>query len=152
MAMESPYQWLVTGAAGFIGSNVCRHLLCQGHRVVGFDNFASGRRENVDRLTSVGDRQFDFVEGDIRDGNTLGRAITDCDFVVHLAALVSVQQSIGDPDLTQEINVGGFNRVYQAALSAGVERFVYASSSAVYGDADMAQMPLQETTSPAPVS
>lgn len=143
-------RWLVTGAAGFIGSNLSRYLIERGETVVGCDNFLTGKRDNVDRLVRrFGDR-FTFHEGDILDRAFLDRAVAGCAVVAHLAAQVSVQRSLDDPEETHAINGTGFLNVYRAAAAAGVGRFVYASSCAVYGDSDA--LPLGEETPPRPLS
>jgi UDP-N-acetylglucosamine 4-epimerase len=130
--------WLITGAAGFIGSNLVEALLAYGQRVIGLDNFSTGHRHNLEDVRlSVGDSawsRFDFVEGDIRDPVTCARVTRDVDVVLHQAALGSVPRSIEDPIRSFESNVSGFARLIVAAKEAGVRRFVYASSSSVYGD------------------
>ena len=119
--------WLVTGAAGFIGSHLAERLLALGQNVVGLDNFATGKRENL----PAGIR---FIEGDIRSLDACERACAGVDVVLHQAALGSVPRSIDDPVSSNAANVSGFLNMLVAARNAGVERFVYASSSAVYGD------------------
>lgn len=132
------YRWLVTGAAGFIGSNLLQGLLELGQRVVGLDNFLTGHRHNLEQVRSaVGPaiwRNFELVEGDIRDAGLCRGACAGADFVLHQAALGSVARSIDDPLLSNDINVGGFLNVLDAARLAGVRRTVYAASSATYGD------------------
>jgi UDP-N-acetylglucosamine 4-epimerase len=129
---------LVTGAAGFIGSNLVEQLLGLGQDVVGLDDFSTGKRENLEdirrRVTSEQWSRFNFVEGDIRDPDACGIACARCDYILHQAALGSVTRSIADPITTNEVNVEGFIRVLRAAKDAGVRRVVYASSSSVYGD------------------
>lgn len=128
--------WLVTGAAGFIGSHLVERLLRGGQRVVGLDNFATGHRRNlmaVMRATNPGDR-FTFIEGDIADAATCVKACTGVRFVLHQAALGSVPRSIKDPLASHRSNVDGFINMLVAARDAKVARFVYASSSSVYGD------------------
>jgi UDP-N-acetylglucosamine 4-epimerase len=133
-----PRRWLVTGAAGFIGSHLVEHLLRLDQRVVGLDNFSTGSRRNVaELLSSVTPGQaarFTMHEGDIRDAEACARACAGADVVLHQAALGSVPRSIKDPIQTHEVNVTGFMRVLVAARDAGVRRVVYASSSSVYGD------------------
>jgi len=119
--------WLVTGAAGFIGSHLAEQLLHLGQAVVGLDNFATGKRANL----PAGIR---FIEGDIRSLDACRRACQGADIVLHQAALGSVPRSIDDPVSSNEANVSGFINMLVAARDAGVQRFVYASSSAVYGD------------------
>lgn len=142
--------WLVTGAAGFIGSNLCEHLLASGIPVVGLDNFFTGHRRNVERLQAAYPGLFRFIEGDIREADATARAAAGCDVVTHLAAQVSVQRSIDDPAETNGINVDGFLGVYAAALKRGARSFVYASSCSVYGDNP--DLPLDETSRTAPLS
>ncbi|AXA93101.1 SDR family oxidoreductase [Massilia sp. YMA4] len=134
---ERQYRWLVTGAAGFIGSNLVEALLKLGQRVTGLDNFATGHRHNLDQVRdAVGARWsgFDFIEGDIRDLATCARACAGADFVLHEAALGSVTRSLEDPLRTHETNVTGFLNMLVAARDAKVRRFVYAASSSTYGD------------------
>jgi UDP-N-acetylglucosamine 4-epimerase len=119
--------WLVTGAAGFIGSHLAEQLLKLGQTVVGLDNFSTGKRENL----PAGIR---FIEGDIRSLDACRRACEGVSIVLHEAALGSVPRSIEDPIASSASNVAGFINMQVAARDAGVERFVYASSSAVYGD------------------
>lgn len=135
---QQSHTWLVTGAAGFIGSNIVETLLKLDQKVVGLDNFATGRRKNlaeVRRLVGVPQwRRFRFVEGDICDLGVCGRACRGVDFVSHQAALGSVPRSIEDPLGSNASNVTGFLNMLVAARDRGVKRFVYASSSAIYGD------------------
>ena len=119
--------WLVTGAAGFIGSHLAEQLLRLRQTVIGLDNFSTGKRENL----PAGIR---FIEGDIRSLDACRRACEGVDIVLHEAALGSVPRSIDDPIASSASNVAGFINMLVAARDAGVERFVYASSSAVYGD------------------
>ncbi|MGE5095180.1 MAG: SDR family oxidoreductase [Betaproteobacteria bacterium] len=134
----SPRTWLVTGVAGFIGSNLLEALLALGQRVVGLDNFSTGHRHNLDLVRQeVGPKAwegFRFIEGDIRSLVTCHEACEGVDFVLHQAALGSVPRSIEDPIATHESNVTGFLNMLIAARDAGVKRFVYAASSAAYGD------------------
>lgn len=131
-------RWLVTGAAGFIGSHLVEGLLSSGQRVRGLDNFATGHRANVDdavaRAGAGAAERFEFIEGDIADAATCARAVEGCDFVLHQAALGSVPRSLKDPVATHRANVDGFIAMLVAARDAKVRRFVYASSSSVYGD------------------
>jgi UDP-N-acetylglucosamine 4-epimerase len=135
---HTPRHWLVTGAAGFIGSHLVEALLALEQRVTGLDNFSTGRRENVDDVqSSIGPRRwsaFRFIEADIRDPAACARACEGVDFVLHQAALGSVPRSIADPCATHASNVTGFLNMLAAARDAHVQRFVYASSSSVYGD------------------
>ena len=133
-----PKRWLVTGAAGFIGSNLVEALLARGHVVVGLDNFSTGHRANIDdALAGDPDRaaRFTMIEGDIRDLDTCRTACSGVHYVLHHAALGSVPWSVADPLTTNAVNVTGFVNLLWAARDAGVARVVYASSSAVYGDA-----------------
>jgi UDP-N-acetylglucosamine 4-epimerase len=135
---ERPRRWLVTGAAGFIGSHLVERLLSLDQQVTGLDNFATGSRRNVDAVRDLVSREqaarYQFLEGDIRDPATCRRACGEVDLVLHQAALGSVPRSIKDPLATHEVNVTGFLRVLEAAREAGIRRVVYASSSSVYGD------------------
>ncbi len=142
--------WFVTGAAGFIGSNLCRHLLEGGRTVVGFDNFLAGSRSNLDRLNALDTGRFRFVEGDILDRPALASAMDGCGPVVHLAAQVSVARSIADPEETRDINVAGCASTCEAAATAGARRLIYASSCAVYGDNP--NLPVSETSKAMPQS
>lgn len=130
--------WLVTGAAGFIGSNLVERLLSLGQRVIGLDNFSTGYRHNLDDVRAcVGEAAwagFEFIEGDIRDLETCRRACDGVDYVLHQAALGSVPRSLADPITTNASNVTGFLNMLVAARDARVKRFVYAASSSTYGD------------------
>ncbi len=133
-----PATWLVTGAAGFIGSNLVETLLKLDQRVVGLDNFATGHRRNLDEVRELVTRpqweRFRFLEGDLGDRSTCRRACRGIAYVLHQAALGSVPRSIKDPIASHASNVTGFIHLLVAAREAGVKRFVYASSSSVYGD------------------
>ena len=129
--------WLVTGAAGFIGSNIVEALLLLGQRVTGLDNFATGHRHNLAHVASkVGAAwdNFRLIEGDIRDRETCAGAMDGVDMVLHQAALGSVPRSIDDPETTHDVNVSGFLNMLNAARLSGCEAFVYAASSSTYGD------------------
>ncbi len=132
------HTWLVTGVAGFIGSNLLETLLRLGQAVVGLDNFSTGHRHNLDQVRElVGPRQWDnfrLVEGDIADLDRCREATAGVDYVLHQAALGSVPRSIEDPLLTNQSNITGFLNTLLAARDAGVRRFVYAASSSTYGD------------------
>ena len=133
----APRRWLVTGAAGFIGSAIVERLLELGQQVVGLDNFATGHQRNLDEVTAgagAGAGRFRFVEADICDLDACRVASEGIDFVLHQAALGSVPRSIEDPLATHRANVDGFMNVLLAARDAGVKRMVFASSSSVYGD------------------
>lgn len=139
---------LVTGGAGFIGSHVCEALVAAGWRVRCFDNLSTGRRGNVAHLEGHG--SFELVVGDILSSDEVRRAIAGVDQVVHLAALGSVPRSIIDPIVSNAVNVSGFLQVIEQARLAGVRRFVYASSSSVYGDAP--ELPKREERIGRPLS
>lgn len=123
---------LVTGAAGFIGSNLCDELLNLGNEVVALDNFATGKRENIESY--LDNDKFSFVEGDIRNLTDCQKAVNGVDYVLHQAALGSVPRSIKDPITSNDVNVSGFINMLVASRDAGVKRFVYAASSSTYGD------------------
>jgi len=123
---------LVTGGAGFIGSSICHDLLERGNEVVCLDNFATGKRENISDLR--GNPKFKLIDGDIRDIDTCHKAVKGIDVVLHQAALGSVPRSIADPATTNAVNINGFLNMLIATRDAGIQRFVYASSSSVYGD------------------
>lgn len=123
---------LVTGGAGFIGSNLVESLLSTGNRVICLDNFATGRRENLKAFS--GDPGFSLVEADIRDYEACRKAVEGTDIVFHQAALGSVPRSVSDPVAAADVNIGGFVRILFASKEAGVRRFIYAASSSVYGD------------------
>ncbi len=125
---------LVTGGAGFIGSNLCDALLSNGAIVTCLDNFATGKRENV--APFLKNPNFTLIEGDIRDLETCQKACSSQDFVLHEAALGSVPRSINDPITSNEVNIGGFLNMLVAARDAKVKRFVYAASSSTYGDSE----------------
>ena len=125
---------LVTGGAGFIGSNLCETLLDLGVKVTCLDNFSTGRRENLE--TCLLNPNFTLIEGDIRDLETCKKACENQDFVLHEAALGSVPRSINDPITSNEVNVGGFLNMLVAARDAGVKRLIYAASSSTYGDSE----------------
>ncbi|HEY9721589.1 MAG TPA: NAD-dependent epimerase/dehydratase family protein [Oscillatoriaceae cyanobacterium] len=133
-----PRKWLVTGVAGFIGSNLAEFLLRHGQTVVGLDNFATGHQRNLaDIKALVGAEawaRFRFIEGDVANLEDCRNACEGVDYVLHQAALGSVPRSIKDPIASHTANVDGFLHMLVAARDAGVKRFVYASSSSVYGD------------------
>jgi UDP-N-acetylglucosamine 4-epimerase len=134
----TPARWLVTGAAGFIGSHLIETLLRAGQHVRSLDNFATGHRRNLDevqrRVGTTAWARHEFVEGDIADEPTARAACAGVDFVLHQAALGSVPRSIADPLATHRANATGFLTMLVAARDAGVRRFVYAASSSTYGD------------------
>lgn len=125
---------LITGGAGFIGSNLCDHFIAKGYKVVCLDNFATGFRKNIQHhLTNS---SFTLIEGDIRNMDDCRRAVEGVSYVLHQAALGSVPRSIKDPITTNDVNVGGFLNMLTASRDAGVKRFVYAASSSTYGDSE----------------
>ncbi|MFI0459619.1 MAG: NAD-dependent epimerase/dehydratase family protein, partial [Candidatus Thiodiazotropha endolucinida] len=130
--------WLITGVAGFIGSNLLETLLSLGQKVVGLDNFATGHTYNFDKVkNSVNPEQWDqfrFIEGDIRSLDSCRQACQGIDYVLHQAALGSVPRSLADPITTNESNITGYLNILVAARDAQVRRFVYAASSSTYGD------------------
>lgn len=123
---------LVTGGAGFIGSNLCEALLKLNAKVTCLDNFSTGHKHNIAPFLS--DSNFSLIEGDIRDLKTCQHACINQDFVLHQAALGSVPRSINDPITSNDVNVGGFLNMLVAASDSGIKRFVYAASSSTYGD------------------
>jgi UDP-N-acetylglucosamine 4-epimerase len=125
---------LVTGGAGFIGSNLCEHLLKHDNNVVCLDNFATGKSENIQQLLQH--PKFDLVVGDIRNLSDCHRAAEGVDYILHEAALGSVPRSINDPITTNDVNVSGFLNMLVAARDAKVKKFVYAASSSTYGDSE----------------
>lgn len=138
--------YLVTGGAGFIGSNLVEALLKRGEQVRVLDNFSTGRRENLNPFRG----QFELLEGDICDYQTVQQAVAGVEYVLHQAALPSVPRSIKDPLASNAVIVGGTLNILQAAREAGVKRLVYASSSSVYGDNPA--LPKQESMTPNPLS
>ena len=134
----TPKTWLVTGCAGFIGSNLLEQLLKLGQTVIGLDNFSTGKQCNLNEVQSQVENgqwaRFCFIEGDIRDLATCHQACAGVDYVLHQAALGSVPRSIDDPITTNASNVTGFLNMLVAARDASVRRFVYAASSSTYGD------------------
>lgn len=125
---------LVTGGAGFIGSNLCEDLLNNNNFVICLDNFSTGHRRNIEAFLK--DPHFTLIEGDIRDGKTCQSAASGVDVILHQAALGSVPRSINDPVTTNEVNINGFLNMLVAACDNKVKRFVYAASSSTYGDSN----------------
>lgn len=123
---------LVTGGAGFIGSNLVESFLHAGNRVVCLDNFSTGKRENI--MDFISNPAFTLIEGDIRNYDDCMKAVAGIEFVFHQAALGSVPRSIKDPVSTADVNIGGFVKMLFASKEAGVKRFIYAASSSTYGD------------------
>lgn len=128
------YQILVTGGAGFIGSNLCEYLLENGYHVRCLDNFSTGKWHNVTPLLEKYKETFDLQVGDIRNLETCRKAVENVEYIFHEAALGSVPRSIKDPITTNEVNVGGFLNMLVASRDAGVKRFIFAASSSTYGD------------------
>ncbi|WP_068597898.1 SDR family oxidoreductase [Vaginella massiliensis] len=125
---------LITGGAGFIGSNLTEYFLNKGYFVRCLDNFATGHRHNIEPFLS--NENYELIEGDIRNFETCQKAVEGMDYVLHQAALGSVPRSIKDPQTSNEVNVSGFLNMLAAARDAGVKRFVYAASSSTYGDSE----------------
>lgn len=125
---------LITGGAGFIGSNLCEYFLGKGHKVTCLDNFATGHRHNITGF--LNHPNFKLIEGDIRNLETCQEAVKHIDYVLHQAALGSVPRSINDPITSNEVNVSGFLNMLVACRDAGVRRFIYAASSSTYGDSE----------------
>jgi UDP-N-acetylglucosamine/UDP-N-acetylgalactosamine 4-epimerase len=149
-----PSRWLVTGAAGFIGSNLVETLLKAGQQVVGLDNFSTGHRRNLEEVSRLapdafGDR-FKMIEADIRDRGACDAAVDGVDYVLHQAALGSVPRSLADPLTSHDVNVTGFVNMLDSARRAGVRRFIYAASSSTYGDSP--DLPKREDRIGAPLS
>jgi UDP-N-acetylglucosamine 4-epimerase len=132
MKEEAKRSLLITGGAGFIGSNLCEYFLSKGHQVTCLDNFATGHRHNLKDF--INNPNFRLIEGDIRNLSDCQKAVQDVDYVLHQAALGSVPRSIKDPITTNDVNVSGFLNMLVASRDAKVKRFVYAASSSTYGD------------------
>ena len=136
--LQNPKTWLITGVAGFIGSNLLENLLQFNQKVVGLDNFSTGHQRNLDEVRdSVNEDQwqkFHFIEGDIRDYETCIFAVNGVDYVLHQAALGSVPRSIADPISSNGANISGFLNVLQASKEERIKSFTYAASSSTYGD------------------
>ncbi len=144
--------YLITGGAGFIGSNIVEALINDKKHVRVIDNFSSGKRENLAFLesASLDSGQFELIDGDITDIDSCRTVMTDVDYVIHQAALPSVARSVEDPLKTNEINVKGTLNLLWEAKEAGVKKFVYASSSSAYGDTP--SLPKKEDMKPSPLS
>ena len=138
--------YVITGVAGFIGSALARAVLAQGDQVVGVDNLATGRRENIAEILD----KIDFREMDINDGAKMSAACRGADYLLHQAAIASVPRSVRDPETSNRANVDGTLSVLMAARSAAVKRVIYAASSSAYGDNPA--LPKQEEMLPAPIS
>ena len=139
-------RYLVTGGAGFIGSNITRRIIANGDQAVVLDDFSTGRQEN---LSGIED-QIKLIKGDIRDYKAVEAAVEGIDYVLHLAAVPSVPQSIANPRMTNEVNIGGTLNVLEASRQAGVKKLVFASSCAIYGDDP--RLPKTEDMAAAPMS
>lgn len=130
--------WLITGVAGFIGSNIAEALLAHNQTVIGVDNLSTGNMENLEKmldlLPNAARKKFHFIKGSILDQNICDLAVSNSDVILHHAAKVSVPESITDPSGVSTVNIIGTLNMLRASVASGVERFVYASSSAVYGD------------------
>ncbi len=134
MTAENKEKVLITGGAGFIGSNLCEHFLGKGYHVVCLDNFATGHRHNISQ--HFDNPNFTLIEGDIRNSDDCKKAVEGANYVLHQAALGSVPRSINDPFTSNDVNVSGFLNMIIAARDAKVKRFVYAASSSTYGDSE----------------
>lgn len=132
--LDPSYSVLVTGGAGFIGSNLCDTLVANGNQVSCLDNFATGKKENIEHLLKL--PNFKLIEGDIRNLNDCTMAVNGVDYILHQAALGSVPRSINDPITSNDVNVSGFLNMLVAARDAKVKRFVFAASSSTYGDSE----------------
>jgi UDP-N-acetylglucosamine 4-epimerase len=136
--ISNPRVWLITGVAGFIGSNLLEHLLKLNQTIVGLDNFSTGYQRNLDEVeglvTDVQWKRFHFIEGDIRDYGACVSALKGVDYVLHQAALGSVPRSLADPLSSNGVNISGFLNILNAAKEEGVKSFTYAASSSTYGD------------------
>jgi nucleoside-diphosphate-sugar epimerase len=142
--------YLVTGGAGFIGSNLTEALLSAGHKVRVLDNFLTGKRGNIAGFAEKYGQSYELIEGDLRDLAAIRKAATGADYILHQGALPSVPRSVADPVLSNEINVGGTVNLLVAARDAGVRRVVFAASSSAYGDTP--ELPKRESMTPNPKS
>ncbi len=131
-SLNSKHSILVTGGAGFIGSNLCKALINNGNKVICLDNLSTGKIENIQEIS--GHINFEFIEGDIRNYMTCFEACEKVDYVLHQAALGSVPRSISNPITSNEVNVSGFLNMLVASKETAVKRFIYAASSSTYGD------------------
>jgi UDP-N-acetylglucosamine/UDP-N-acetylgalactosamine 4-epimerase len=139
---------VISGGAGFIGSNLCDHFLKQNNQIICFDNFSTGFKHNIEPFLNL--PNFTLIEGDIRDFDTCKKVVENADYVLHQAALGSVPRSINNPITTNEVNVSGFLNMLQASKESNVKRFVYAASSSTYGDSET--LPKIEDTIGKPLS
>jgi len=140
LEFEDDSVFLITGAAGFIGSNLVEALLNLGYEVRGIDNFSNGRKENIEEFRD--NQNFEFIEGDIRGYKTCLKAAEDVDYILHQAALGSVPRSMREPLIYEDNNIKGTSNMMEAARASDVKKFVYASSSSVYGDSK--ELPKEE--------
>ena len=132
---KNQYSWLITGAGGFIGSNLVNFLLNLNQKIVGLDNFSLGiKDELLEIIGKYNKNLFTLIEGDIKDKNTCISALKDVDFVLHQAALGSVPRSISDPFSSNEANITGFLNMLISARDSNIKNFIYAGSSSTYGD------------------
>ena len=129
---SSKFKILITGGAGFIGSNLSEYFLAKGHQVICLDNFSTGHHHNIQNIVS--NPNYTLIEGDIRNLSDCQKAVSGVDYVLHQAALGSVPRSIIDPITTNDVNISGFLNMLSAAKEASVKRFIYAASSSTYGD------------------
>jgi nucleoside-diphosphate-sugar epimerase len=146
-------RYLITGGAGFIGSNLVESILKNGDDARVLDDFSTGRPENLQEAEAwarAGGGRFELIEGDVRDPGACGKAVLGTDFVLHQAAIPSVQRSVLDPAKSNAVNVSGTLNMLVASRDAGVKRFVFASSSSLYGESEV--LPKVETMTPAPIS
>lgn len=146
--MNQKFKILITGGAGFIGSNLCEYFLSKEYQVVCLDNFATGHRHNLSSI--INNKNFTLIEGDIRNLSDCHKAVNGVTYVLHQAALGSVPRSINDPITTNDVNVSGFLNMLVASRDAKVKRFVYAASSSTYGDSE--SLPKVEETIGKPLS
>ena len=137
---------LVTGGAGFIGSHIVDALVAEGDQVRVFDNLSTGKNENLAPLQS----RIEFIQGDVRDKEAIQKAVKGVDYVFHVAALRAVLRSVDDPVETNDVNVTGTLNILLASKESGVKRFIFTSSSSVYGDTE--KFPCQEDDLPRPQS
>lgn len=134
MLLESNTKIVITGGAGFIGSNLCEYFISSNYNVICLDNFATGHRHNIQALMK--NENFTLIEGDIRNIEDCKNAVEGADYVLHQAALGSVPRSLLDPITSNDVNVSGFLNMLVASRDAGIKRFIYAASSSTYGDSE----------------
>ncbi len=141
-------KYLVTGGAGFIGSNIVEELLRRGESVRVLDNLSTGKRQNI--LSFIDEKNFEFIEGDLRSYHIVQEAVKGIDYVLHQGALPSVPRSVKDPITTNDVNVNGTLNILDASINAGVKRVIFASSSSIYGNSQ--ELPKSEDMKPSPES